>query len=122
MNIALWIVQVILAGVFVFHGRMLLNPPAQVQPAMSYIHDLQPGLRRFIGALEILAGVGLILPALTNILPVLTPLAAAGLVIVMGGAAVYHLMRREYPNIAFNLILLALAAFVAYGRFVLVPM
>ena len=80
------------------------------------------GLRRFIGAAEILAGIGLILPALTGILPWLTPLAAVGLIIVMVGAVIFHIPRKEYPNIAFNVILLALAAFVAYGRFVLVPL
>jgi len=120
MNVVLWILQVLLGLFFVYHGWMMLNPPAQVQPMMSYIHDLPSGLRRFIGIIEILGGIGLILPPLVNVLPILTPLAAAGLVIVMALAAIYHLTRREYPNIVFNLVLLAIAAFIAYGRFVLV--
>ena len=57
-------------------------------------------------------------PWFVDILPILTPLAATGLAIVMILAAVYHLTRREYPNIVFNLVLVALAAFVAYGRFI----
>jgi len=120
MNVVLWILQVLLGLFFVYHGWMMLNPPAQVQPMMSYIHDLPSGLRRSIGIIEILGGIGLILPPLVNVLPILTPLAAAGLVIVMALAAIYHLTRREYPNIVFNLVLLAIAAFIAYGRFVLV--
>ena len=61
-------------------------------------------------------------PALTRILPWLTPLAAAGLVIVMASASVFHIRRQEYPNIAFNLILLVLAAVIAYGRLVVAPL
>ncbi len=71
---------------------------------------------------EVLAAIGLILPWLTHILSWLTPLAAVGLVIVMIGAIIFHIRRQEYPNIIFNLILLVMAAFVAYGRFVLVPL
>lgn len=64
----------------------------------------------------------MILPDATGILPWLTPLAAALLALMMLLAAGFHLVRREYPNIVLNLILLALAAFVAYGRFVIVPL
>jgi hypothetical protein len=85
---------------------------------MAYVLAIPPRLRRFVGVAELLAAAGLILPWLTNILPWLTPLAATGLVIVMIGAVVFHISRREYPNIVFNLSLLALAAAVAYGRFV----
>jgi putative oxidoreductase len=121
MNVVLWVLQVLLGIMFVFHGRMMLNPPAQAQRMPAYVHDLPPGVRRFIGLVEILGGIGLILPPLVNVLPVLSPLAAVGLVIVMALAAVYHVPRREYQNIVFNLVLLVLAAFVAYGRLVLVP-
>jgi uncharacterized membrane protein YphA (DoxX/SURF4 family) len=121
MNIVLWVLQALLGVMFIFHGRMMLNPPAQAQARMAYVRDLSPNMRRFIGVVEILGGIGIILPALVNVLPILTPLAAVGLAIVMVLAAVYHLPRREYPNIVFNLVLAALAAFVAYGRFVLVP-
>ena len=89
---------------------------------MAYVLAIPVPFRRFIGVAEILAGVGLILPALTGILPWLTPLAAVALVIVMIGAVLFHIPRKEYPNIVFNLILLALAAFVAYGRIVVAPL
>jgi hypothetical protein len=88
---------------------------------MAYITAIPTGFRRLIGVAEILAGIGLALPTLTGILAWLTPLAAMGLIIVMVGAVIFHIPRKEYPNIVFNLVLLALAAFVAYGRFVVVP-
>jgi hypothetical protein len=123
MNTVLWILQILLAFVFTLHGRMIISPPEKLPSAgMAYIQDLQPNLRRFIGIMEIVAAAGLMLPALLNVLPVLTPLAASGLVILMGSAAIYHIPRKEYSNIVLNLVLLALAAFVAYGRFVLVPL
>lgn len=78
------------------------------------------GLMTFIGISEIIGAVDLILPAVTGIQPWLTPLAAAGLAVVMLIAIVFHIPRREYSSIVFNLILLALAVFVSYGRFALV--
>ncbi|HJS29301.1 MAG TPA: DoxX family protein [Anaerolineales bacterium] len=117
MNIVLWVIQVLLAVAFLVHGRVMLSPPATLQPGMAYVRDIAPGPRRIIGILEILAAIGLVLPWLTGILPWLTPLAAAGLVVLMAGSAIYHILRREYGNIVLNLVLLALAAFVAYGRF-----
>ena len=122
MNIVLWIIQILLVLVFLSHGRLMLLPPASLQSGMAYIMAIPTGFRRFIGIAEILASIGLVLPALTGILPWLTPLAAAGLVIPMVSAVIFHILRKEYPNIAFNLILLALAVFVTFGRFVIVPL
>ena len=121
MHAVLWIAHVLLALMFLIHGRTMVQLPAQVQAGMSYVQDLPPGLRRFIGVVEILASIGLIVPPLVGILPILAPIAAAGLVLVMLLAAAYHVPRRERPNIVLNLGLAALALFVAYGRFVLVP-
>ena len=98
---------------------MLALPTPTEQAQLAYIRAIPSGLRWFTGIAESLGGVGLILPGLTGILPWLTPLAALGMVLVMGGAVVFHIPRKEYPNIVFNLILLALAAFVAYERFAL---
>ena len=89
---------------------------------MGWAQDFSPNTLKAIGLAEVLGAVGLILPALTGILPWLTPLAAIGLVLVMIGAAFTHFRRGESSNIIGNLVLLALAAFVAYGRFVLVPL
>jgi hypothetical protein len=76
---------------------------------------------RTIGILEILGAIGLVAPALTKILPELTPVAALLLGVVMVLAIGFHLSRREYPNAAFNVILGLLAFAVAYGRFVASP-
>jgi uncharacterized membrane protein YphA (DoxX/SURF4 family) len=121
MNIVLWILQVLVALAFLMHGLGMLKPSAEARPGMSYIQDLPSGLRIFIGVMEILGAIGLVLPPLVNVLPVLTPIAAAGLVIIMVLAIGYHVTRRENPNIVLNLVLAVLALFVAYGRFVLLP-
>ena len=122
MVIALWIAQAWLTFNFVLHGFMMWSPPKSDQRGMGYMLEIPPRFRRFIGAAEILAGPGLILPALTGILPWLTPLAAVGLIIVMLGALIFHIRRKEYPNIGMNLVLLVLAVFVAYGRFGVIPL
>jgi uncharacterized membrane protein YphA (DoxX/SURF4 family) len=122
MNIALWIVQVILAAAFLMAGYIKTFQPLDVAAkTVTWIPDVPPRLVRFIGVCELLAGIGLIVPALTGILPWLTPLAAVGLMLVMLCATIFHLTRREYPAVGFVVVLFALAAFVAYGRWALVP-
>ncbi len=121
MNIVLWIVQVLLAIMFFMAGVMHGFQQERAKAQFRWPADVSPGLLTFIGVSEILGAVGLILPALTGVLPWLTPLAALGLAVVMLLAIGFHAMRREYPNIVVNLILLVLAAFVAYGRWVIVP-
>jgi hypothetical protein len=74
-------------------------------------------LRQFAGIAEGLAGVALVIPPLVHVLTWLTPLAAAGLVVLMLGAIVFHVQRREYPNVGFNAVLGLLAAVIAWGRF-----
>jgi uncharacterized membrane protein YphA (DoxX/SURF4 family) len=118
MNIALWVLQVLLGLAFVFHAYVMLRPsPERLQSGMKYVLEMRAGLRIFAGVAEGLAGIGLVLPALLRILPWLTPVAAAGLVVLMVGAIVFHVRRREYPNIGLNAVLGVLAAFVAWGRF-----
>ena len=116
MNIALWIVQVLLAGLFLMAGVMKVF---QYERAKA---SLPRGLVTFIGISELLGGLGLLLPALTGILPWLTPLAGAGLALIMILAIGFHASRREVPAIGINSVLLVLAAFVAYGRFLIVPL
>jgi uncharacterized membrane protein len=89
---------------------------------MKWVGDVSHGLVTFIGVSELLGGIGLILPALSHILPWLTPLAAVGLAVVMVLASGFHATRREYSHIATNVVLFVLAAFVAYGRFVIAPL
>lgn len=122
MNIALWIVQVLLAGVFIMAGVMKAFQYERAHATLPWVKDVPRGLTTFIGISELLGGLGLILPALTGILPWLTPLAAAGLALVMLLAMGFHATRREPQAIAFNAALFALAAFVTYGRFAIAPL
>lgn len=126
MNITLWIVQGLLALLFLMAGGMkMMQPKDQILEKMGermgWMEDFSQNTIRGIGLLEVLGALGLILPPLTGILPILAPLAAVGLVLTMIGAAMTHLRRGEMQSIAPNAILLLLALFVVYGRFISVP-
>src|SRR6058998_2887317 len=111
MNTALWIVQGVLAAIFLFAGGMKLVLPLEKLTGPVAV----PGLfLRFIGVCEVLGALGLILPGLMRIKPGLTPLAAAGLVIIMIGATVITLVAGEIVPALISLVVGALAAFVAY--------
>jgi uncharacterized membrane protein YphA (DoxX/SURF4 family) len=97
----------------------LSQPKEKLAKNMAWVEDFSQPAVRLIGAAEVLGAIGVVLPALTGILPWLTPLAALGLVLTMIGAALTHLRRKEYGNIAMNAVLLVLATFVAFGRFFL---
>ena len=123
MNIALWIVQVLLAGLFLMAGVMKVFQYERVKASRPQEKLVLPrGLTTFIGISELLGGLGLLLPALTGILPWLTPLAGAGLTLIMILAIGFHASRREGQAIAINSVLLVLTAFVAYGRLLIVPL
>lgn len=123
MNTAIWAAQILLALAFAFSGvSKLAQPYERLAQQMGYVNDFSRNRIRAIGVVEVLGAIGVVLPALTGILPWLTPLAAVGLGLIMLGAMATHFRRREYPMILINLVLLALAAFVAYGRFVVVPL
>ena len=120
MNIALWIVQALLALLFLFAGGIKLVMP--IEEMVKQMPLPLPGMfLRFIGVVEALGGLGLILPQLLNIRPGLTPLAAAGLVIVMIGATGYSLAAGDVVSGLLPLGVGLLSAFVAYGRWRLVP-
>lgn len=122
MNIALWIVQVVLAFFFLMVGGTKLTTPAsELAQQMGWINDAPTWLPTFIGAAEVLGALGLILPAATRILPILTALAADGLATIMLLAAILHISRGEFGPVPMNVLLLLLAAFVAYGRWKLAP-
>ena len=114
MNTALWIVQIILALMFVVAG---IQPKARLVEKLPWTEDFSPCMIRFIGIVELLAAVGLVLPAATGIVPILTPLAASGLVVIMILAILTHRRRGETGAIVFNAALLMAAAFVAWARF-----
>ena len=121
VNIALWVVQVVLAGMFLMAGVTKAFRYEHARATLPWVKDVPRGLTTLIGVSELLGGLGLLLPALTGILPWLTPLAAAGLALIMLLAMGFHATRREAPAIMFNSVLLVLAAFVAYGRFAVLP-
>ena len=119
MNIALWVLQVLLALAFVAHGLLLLAPPPEIAAQMNA--ELPRWFWVFLGVAEVLAAVGLTLPGITRILPWLVPSAAAGVMIVMVFASLWHLMRAEYSSAGITLVLLAMATFTAYSRWRIVP-
>jgi hypothetical protein len=123
MNVALWIVQALLALLFLWAGGTKLVLPLDVLISMGSPSQIQlPGwFIRFTGVVEVLGALGLILPGLLGIKPGLTPLAAAGLVIVMIGAVATTLMSGEVSMALLPLVVGILCAFVAYGRCRLVP-
>jgi len=119
MNIALWIIAGLLAVAFLASGVVKLTRPREklITSGMGFAEDFSSGAVKAIGVLEVLAGVGLILPAVLDIASVLVPLAAVGLVLLMIGAMVSHLRRHENQAIVVNLAIIALAVLVAWGRF-----
>lgn len=122
MNTMLWIVQGVLAAAFLMLGMMkLIQPKAKLAENMAVFNDFEDNQIKGIGILEILAAIGIILPPLLGIAPIFSPLAAVGLVLLMIGAAVTHNRRREPQLMAVNAVLGLLAAFVAVGRFILLP-
>lgn len=123
MNIALWIVQILLALLFLFAGGMKLIVPVEQLLAMGSPNQIiLPGLLlKFIGVCEVLGALGLILPGLLHKKPSLTPLAAIGLVILMIGAVALTVAGDGVAAGISPLIVGALCAFVAYGRSSLVP-
>ncbi|MCF8526559.1 MAG: DoxX family protein [Candidatus Nanopelagicales bacterium] len=123
MSIVLWILQFALAIAFVLTGLVkVLQPYEVLADRMAWVQDYSPGLVRGIGALEILGGIGLVLPALLGVLPILTPLAAAGLAVIMALAVLHHLRSHERGQVLFTAALLILLVIVAWGRFSLAPL
>jgi DoxX-like family len=119
LNLALWIVAGLLAAVLLVSSAKLLVPKekmAGMGAASRWVEDFSPGALKAIGALELLAAAGLILPATLDIAPVLVPVTATGAVLLFVGAVTMRLRRGEKATIAPDLVYLALAAFVAWGR------
>ena len=123
LNIVLWVVQVLLGLLFIWAGGLKLVLPLE---KLASGGPLPGPFLRFIGVAELLGGLGLILPGLFRVRPGLTPLAAAGLVIIMIGAVVITLTGGGDPNVSPAMAVIPavtglLAAFVAYGRWRLAP-
>ncbi|HEY2059650.1 MAG TPA: DoxX family protein [Amycolatopsis sp.] len=121
MNIVLWVLAGITAVVYLGAGGMKLVTPREKlleNPNMGWVNDFSGGAVKLIALAEVLGALGLILPQALDIAPVLTPIAAVGLVIVAAGAIVVHARRKEPKALPINVVLLVLAAIVAVGRFV----
>ena len=116
-SVSLWTAQILLAVLFFMAGASKVTMPiAELAAQMDWPGDVPAGLVRFIGFAEVAGAFGLVLPAATRILPILTPLAAAGLMTVMSLASLFHIARGELSALPITLGLLALATFVAWGR------
>ncbi|MBB6670327.1 DoxX family protein [Cohnella nanjingensis] len=116
MNIALWVTQGILGLGFIFSGWMKAFQYEKAKASWPWAGEVARGFVAFIGVAELVGVLGLILPQATNIVPVLTPLAAIGLAVIVFLGAVFHAKRKEYQQIGVNIVFLALAVFVAIGR------
>ena len=122
LNIFLWFVQGLLAIAFLGAGFMKVSTPYEQlvsNPEAAWVRNFSAGFLKFIGVAEILGAIGLLVPSLTRIQPRLTPLAAAGLVLIMMGAAVTHI--RQGESFIPNLVLATLAVVVIWGRWKKAP-
>lgn len=119
MNVALWIVAGFLAATFAGAGVTKATQPIGelAEKGMGFAEDFTPQQIKAIGALEVLAAIGLVVPPLVHVAATLAPLAASGLVLLMIGAIVTHVRRKELQPVLVNMALLAMAGFVAWGRF-----
>jgi uncharacterized membrane protein YphA (DoxX/SURF4 family) len=119
LNVTLWVLQFLMAAAFLAHGVMLLVPPESLIEQMNA--SMSTGLRIFIGVAEVAAAIGLTVPGLARRFTWLVPSAAAGLVIVMICATVFHIMRNEISSAVITTILLAIVGFITYARWKVAP-
>jgi uncharacterized membrane protein YphA (DoxX/SURF4 family) len=119
MNVAIGAAQALLALTFLVAGGMkLVRPRLQLQAQLPFVEEFTDGQVKSIGSLEVLAAIGLILPSVLRVAPLLSAAAAVGLVLLMIGAIATHVRRGEVkPQLSINVVLLALALFVAWARF-----
>ena len=122
MNIALWIVAGVFGIAYVAGGIVKLTMPYEKYAAkLGWPEDFTPGNVRFMGVVEILGGLGLVLPGLVDIAPVLVPVAASCMALYMAGAVTERVRRNEYKELAGDLLFLAAMVFIAWGRFAIEP-
>lgn len=125
MNTALWIIACVAAVVYTIGGAsqalMTKEKYRSVGASQHWVDDFSAGHLKAIGVTKIIGALGLVLPAITGIAPVLVPLAACGLMLVMAGAATTRFRRNEWTYLVGDVFFLGLFAFLAWGRFALQP-
>lgn len=123
MNVFLWVVQIVLGAMFLIAGGVKVrHSHEKLAESMRWVDDFSSPQVKAIGALEFLGGLGLILPGWLDSAPILTPLAALGIAIVMAGAWLTHRRRNEPRHMQQNILLFVLAAIVVVGRFFIEPL
>ena len=122
-NIIVWVLQVVLATMFLMTGAMkTFQPISQLAASLPWVNDVPAGLVRFIGVSELLAGIGLLLPSILKYKTFLTALAALGIVLIMIGASIFHISRGETSVIGMNAVLALIALYIAWARIKKVPL
>jgi uncharacterized membrane protein len=118
MNTAVWIIQGVLALMFLMAGLIKSTQPKEkLVKSLPWVNDFSLQTVRFIGISELLGAIGIFVPQITGIYPVLSPIAAMGIALIMVLAASHHIRKGEYKELAFNTTLLILAITVAIYRF-----
>lgn len=121
-NILLWIDQILLGTTLIWAAFIkLVQPIEQVQIMWPWTEEVSPAFIKLTGILDVAGGLGVLFPALLRFKPMLTPIAALGVVLLMISACIFHLSRGEASQIGFNVVFGILAAYVAYGRWKLSP-
>lgn len=122
MNVVLWVAQGLLAAAFIWAGAMkLIQSPAKLAEMWAWTAE-HPVLVKFTGVMDLLAGMGLILPALLRIRPQLTIYAALGTIVLMIAAGIFHLSRGEASQVGANIFFGLLAVLIAWGRWKRAPL
>jgi uncharacterized membrane protein YphA (DoxX/SURF4 family) len=119
MNILLWVLQIALAWLCIAGGIFQIFKIEQLQKNVASMRALPRGLWKFLGVFGCLAGLGLILPGATNILPVVTPIAAAAVAAESVLISAFYIYYRDFSPLIYSVAMAIMAAFIAYGRFAL---
>jgi hypothetical protein len=120
--IFLWTAQVLLSITLLWAGSVkLFQPIEQLKTRWSWTGEVSSNFVKLTGVIDLLGAIGVLLPALLRFKPILTPIAAVGIILLMISASIFHISRGEASQIGFNIIFATIAAFVAYGRFKLIP-
>ncbi|WP_297097919.1 DoxX family protein [uncultured Draconibacterium sp.] len=123
MNIALWIIQIVIAALFLTTGSLkLVLPKDNLRKVFEWIEDFTEQRLRLIGAFEVLGGLGLFLPGVYSVFEILIPISAIGLTIIMVLATFVHSKRKETKDLVFNIIVLIMLLLVVAGRLFLVKL